>query len=77
MPFYEYRCTDCLHRWSENRRVGDRDVPTVCPSCGHRGERVRFAGVMFAEVKGTGNGRIGGGLERRAEEGRKRAAEWK
>jgi putative FmdB family regulatory protein len=34
MPIYEYRCTQCDHRWSATASVGEheRDRPT-CPEC--------------------------------------------
>lgn len=43
----------------------------------HEMRRIISRSVFATEVKGTGNGKIGRGLEDRAELGRRRRATWK
>lgn len=39
MPAYDYTC-DSNHIWEEQRLMKDRDLPSVCPTCGVEGKRV-------------------------------------
>ncbi len=34
MPFYEYRCTDCLNQFEAMRSITQRDSSAECPDCG-------------------------------------------
>lgn len=53
MPTYEYRCTECSHKWDEFQSITAK--PTrKCPACGRlKAERVISAGggIIF---KGSG-----------------------
>ncbi|MGC4055773.1 MAG: zinc ribbon domain-containing protein [Paludibaculum sp.] len=33
MPMYEYRCTECGHRYEQLRRMSEADTKLVCPRC--------------------------------------------
>ncbi len=34
MPLYEYRCTECDHRFEILQRLGDGVEGLTCPTCG-------------------------------------------
>lgn len=52
MPFYEYRCTACEHRFEVMQRMSDEPI-TVCEKCGREtAERVLFAPAIH--FKGSG-----------------------
>ncbi len=34
MPFYEYRCADCLSQFELLRSITQRDTSAECPDCG-------------------------------------------
>jgi putative FmdB family regulatory protein len=34
MPFYEYRCPDCLTNYVIRRDIHQRDTTAECPECG-------------------------------------------
>ncbi|HEY7928270.1 MAG TPA: zinc ribbon domain-containing protein [Candidatus Dormibacteraeota bacterium] len=36
MPVYEYRCNDCAATFEVLRRMGDRELAALCPSCESR-----------------------------------------
>jgi putative FmdB family regulatory protein len=38
MPYYEYICKECSHKFDEIHKVDDREKPTKlpCPSCGKK-----------------------------------------
>ncbi|HEX4755894.1 MAG TPA: zinc ribbon domain-containing protein [Candidatus Dormibacteraeota bacterium] len=36
MPVYEYRCNDCRTTFEVLRRMGDRELSALCPSCESR-----------------------------------------
>lgn len=84
MTTYVFRCS--ITETTIDHDVPSKHVPPIGDSmrcvCGESRVRphpmVRIVPpVNFAEVKGTGNGPIGRGLQDRAELGRKRRAEWK
>lgn len=84
MPTHLFRCDvdpdlilDAYFDVKDAPSIGQR-TDCVCDiDESHKMRRVVSKGVKFAEVKGTGNGPIGRGLEDRAELGRRRRAEWK
>lgn len=52
MPFYEYRCTACEHRFEVLQSMSDEPL-TVCEQCGaEAAERVLFAPAIH--FKGSG-----------------------
>ncbi|MEQ8834873.1 MAG: zinc ribbon domain-containing protein [Miltoncostaeaceae bacterium] len=52
MPFYEYRCKACDHRFEVLQRMSDEPV-TACESCGaEEAERVLYAPAIH--FKGSG-----------------------
>lgn len=92
MPVYPFRCEESGDpvEWSVPAVVAPaigalvtcRCTPAGMPSpdlryptSSHAAKRLVSMPHM-AEVKGTGNGKIGRGLDDRAELGRKRRAEW-
>lgn len=52
MPTYEYKCTQCGHRFEEFQNMSDLPVQT-CPECGGKTERLigTGGGIIF---KGSG-----------------------
>lgn len=59
MPLYEYRCTDCDHRFDALVPAGRADL-TACPSCGAERAR-RLLSVFSAPRAGAGPARGGDG----------------
>ena len=52
MPFYEYRCAACGHRFEVLQRMSDEPI-TACERCGEeQAERVLFAPAIH--FKGSG-----------------------
>ena len=63
MPFYEYRCTACDHRFEVLQRMSDEPI-TVCEACGQEAaERVLFAPAIH--FKGSGFHNTDYGTKRR------------
>lgn len=63
MPFYEYRCNECGHRFEVLQRMSD-DPITVCENCGaEAAQRVLFAPAIH--FKGTGFHNTDYGTKRR------------
>lgn len=63
MPFYEYRCNSCGHRFEVLQRMSDEPV-TVCEQCGaETAERVLFAPAIH--FKGSGFHNTDYGTKRR------------
>lgn len=63
MPFYEYRCNSCGHRFEVLQRMSDEPV-TVCEQCGEEAaERVLFAPAIH--FKGSGFHNTDYGTKRR------------
>jgi len=53
MPFYEYRCSDCLVQFEILRCISQRDETAECPQCqGANNDRMISLPVMF--TKGAG-----------------------
>ena len=48
MPLYDYRCTECGHRFELLRSISERDT-AVCEKCGGKLERI----ALWFECKGT------------------------
>ncbi len=47
---YEYGCFDCQVKWTESRRVDDRDLPAFCSLCTQQGIRqVTAPGLIFKD----------------------------
>jgi putative FmdB family regulatory protein len=59
VPLYEYRCTDCDHRFDALVPAGRADQ-TACPSCGAEPAR-RLLSVFSAPRAGAGPVRGGDG----------------
>lgn len=51
MPIYEYRCTQCGHRYEKIQKVSDTP-DTACPKCGGKIERPLSAPAL--QFKGAG-----------------------
>ena len=84
MPTYEFRCLDSGDPL--DAILPTRSAPSIGETIACRCEEATYSphpmrrviqSVAMAEVRGTGNGPIGRGLEDRAELGRRRRAEWK
>lgn len=43
MPFYEYSCGRCGHRFEKRLRLEERTRPQVCPSCRSEGAELRMS----------------------------------
>ncbi len=51
MPYYDFECTECGHRFEAYRKATARSLPR-CPECGGRARKVFHAvGIIF---KGSG-----------------------
>jgi len=51
MPYYEYQCNDCEHRFEVYRKATDQPLPR-CPKCRGRVRKIfRPVGIIF---KGSG-----------------------
>jgi len=51
MPYYEYECNDCDHRFEVYQKATDRPLPR-CPKCRGRVRKIfRPVGIIF---KGSG-----------------------
>lgn len=53
MPFYEYACPKCDHKWEEGKPMSRCDEHVECPKCGAKGDFRTFGGVNFRVVGGT------------------------
>lgn len=53
MPIYEYRCSECEHRFEMLQRIGQGAEGLVCPSCGGTSLDKQFS--TFAAATGTGD----------------------
>lgn len=52
---YEYRCTECSHISTYNRRMAERNDPASCEECGGATRRVITGGQGFTNVYGGGD----------------------
>ena len=53
MPFYEYRCSDCLVKFEILRGISQRDEITECPQCeSTKSTRMISLPVMFTQGAG-------------------------
>ena len=52
MPFYDYICNDCGHRFERLQTMSDEPVK-VCPTCGGAVRRVITGGAGFIVKGGT------------------------
>jgi putative FmdB family regulatory protein len=52
MPFYEYECRACGHRFEEFQKITDKPVRT-CPECGRRRVQRLISHTSFV-LKGSG-----------------------
>ena len=39
MPFYEYYCDPCQHKYTSMRPMDERNDPAPCPKCSEPGKR--------------------------------------
>ena len=53
MPLYDYRCTECGHRFEMLRSISERDT-AKCEKCGGKVERVYQGKCAFGAPKGSG-----------------------
>ena len=54
MPFYDYRCLDCDHRFEVMQRI-DEPAPAACPSCNQgRLEKLIAAPAIGGSTAGGG-----------------------
>ena len=49
---YEYSCSDCSHRYEENRKVDDRNNVSTCPSCKNNNTRRLISTPSFKTAGG-------------------------
>jgi putative FmdB family regulatory protein len=71
VPVYEYRCNDCRTTFEVLRRMGDRELAALCPSCESRASmplisqvavtRSVAGGTATATAPSTGTGGCCGG----------------
>lgn len=54
MPIYEYRCTQCSHRFEALRAMSQMDTPIACPRCGC--ETAQRAVSVFAAISREAGG---------------------
>lgn len=54
MPLYDYRCTECDHRFEQLRSISQKDEAT-CPKCGGKVKRV-YEGKCAFGAKAGGSG---------------------
>jgi len=54
MPLYEYRCTECDHRFEILQRMGEGADGLDCPSCGEPRVEKQFS--TFASASSTPGG---------------------
>ncbi|MCF7886232.1 MAG: zinc ribbon domain-containing protein [Candidatus Marinimicrobia bacterium] len=51
MPFYDYKCSECSHTFSQKQSITDDSFPN-CPQCGSPTKRlIQGTGLVF---KGNG-----------------------
>lgn len=74
MPVYDYECPLCQRQYGDVLVQSHRSTYR-CADCGAPARRKPVVSRV-AEVRGTGNGPIGRGLQDRAELGQRRRAEW-
>lgn len=76
MPKYEYQCQNCSYKWEAWKPVDKRDDVSEYGCLWCDGKWIRRVSswdtVAFGEVKGTGNGPIGRGLEEKVEANRRK-----
>ena len=61
MPFYEFKCTACGHRFEKLCSMGDNGENLDCPKCGvKKPQRVFSAFSSPGGDRGSGDG-VGGG----------------
>lgn len=56
MPLYEYKCSDCDHKFEELVKSGEQKI--ICPNC--RSEKVQKAFSTFAASVSGGTSSGGG-----------------
>jgi putative FmdB family regulatory protein len=54
MPFYDYRCPNCGHRFEVLQKIGD-PAPSACPAC-NGGEPERQLSAPAVQSSGGGGG---------------------
>lgn len=52
MPTYQYKCTECSHRFEKVQSISD-DALTTCPECSGKLRKV-FGGNVGVTFKGSG-----------------------
>lgn len=58
MPFFDYRCPDCDHRFEAMQKIAD-PVLTTCPSC--QGKRIeKLVSAPAVQTGGGGGGHVHG-----------------
>jgi|SaaInl4_150m_RNA_FD_contig_111_12641_length_5837_multi_4_in_0_out_0_6 putative FmdB family regulatory protein len=58
MPFYEYRCSDCLSQFELLRNITQRDNSAECPDCGSAQNQRQVTAAMAFAAPAAGNGRV-------------------
>lgn len=58
MPFYDFTCLDCGHRFETMRSIARRDDAVTCPSCGGKEARRELPRIN-ALMGGTGSAPAG------------------
>ncbi|MEW6716924.1 MAG: zinc ribbon domain-containing protein [Chloroflexota bacterium] len=61
MPFYEFKCQDCLSRFELSRSIAQRDAPATCPHCeGIRCNRLISLPMAYSRSSDGSSQAIGG-----------------
>jgi putative FmdB family regulatory protein len=59
MPFYDYRCQQCPHTWTEEASI--KSAPTTtCPACQKEAAQRLISGSTQVEFRGKGWFKTGG-----------------
>jgi putative FmdB family regulatory protein len=59
VPVYEYRCNDCRTTFEVLRRMGERELAALCPSCESRASMPLISQV--ATTRGASGASAGAG----------------
>lgn len=62
MPLYEYRCSECDHRFEVLQRLGEGAEGLTCPECGQATAKKQFSTFSSSGASGgAGPAALGGG----------------
>ena len=61
MPLYEYRCSECGHRFEVLQHLGEGAEKLICPECGAASPQKQFSTFASSAASGGGTASFGGG----------------